>query len=266
MERKQTIEEQLKLYNDIGKPVLMRNMIAENNKNLVHGALQNIGFNQFKVKEYNKNDYEELYQEAFIIFLEAIENYENKGFNFSSYFYKCILQIHRRKEDYNQDLSLDTPLKADEDLTVSDTVEDDMIRDDFEKVENSIIDEEIRSLLIDLLDSEELEVVFYKYGINQRLKEEKTINEISEILNIDDKKALQIWRRARDKIRRNYKIRKLYQELQGINIYNTGSILLYGGSRTNKVYSITEEVAISRLEKKEMLKKEIKNTINNALF
>lgn len=262
MEQMQTIEAQLKLYNDIGKPVLMRNMIAENNKNLVHGALNSTGFSQYKVTKYNKNDYEELYQEAFIIFLEAIENYENKGFNFSSYFYKCILQIHRRKEDYNQDLSLDTPLKIDEDMVLGDTIEDDTIRDDFEKVENSIIDEEIRSLLIDLLDREELEVVYHKYGINQRLEEEKTTKEIAETLNTDDKKALQIWRRARDKIRRNYKIRKLYEEIQGINIYNTGSILLYGGSKSNKIHSITEQSALLRIEKREKIKTEI----NNALF
>lgn len=262
MEQKQTIEAQLKLYNDIGKPVLMRNMIAENNKNLVHGALNSLGFTEYKVKEYNINDYEELYQEAFIIFLEAIENYEDKGFNFSTYFYSCILKMHQRKEDYNQDLSLDTPLKADEDFTLGDTVEDDTIRDDFEKVENNIIDNQIQELLFNLLDREELEVVFYKYGINQRLEEEKTINEIAEILNIDDKKALQIWRRARDKIRRSYKIRKLYQEIQGINLYNTGSILLYGGSKSNKIHSITEQSALLRIEKREKIKTEI----NNALF
>lgn len=262
IEQMQPIEEQLKLYNDIGKPVLMRNMIAENNKNLVHGALQNIGFNQFKVKEYNKNDYEELYQEAFILLLEAIEKYNpSKGFNFSSYFYTYILQIHRRKEDYNQDLSLDTPLQADEDLIISDTVEDETIKQDFEKVENNIIDDQIQGLLFDLLDNEELEVAFLKYGINQKLEEEKTTKEIANILSIDDKKALNIWRKARDKIRRNYKIRKLYEEIQGINIYNSNSIVLFGGSKTNKIHSITEQAVISRLEKKEMLKNEIKNTL-----
>lgn len=261
MEQMQTIEEQLKLYNDIGKPILMRNMIAENNKNLVHGALQNIGFNQFKVNEYNKNDYEELYQEGFIILLEAIENYKNEGHKFSSYFYKCILQIHRRKEDYNQDVSLDTPLKIDEDMVLGDTIEDEDTEQEFENAENNVIGEQIQGLLFDLLDNEELEVTFLKYGINQKLEEGKTNQEIAEILNIDDKKALNIWVRARDKIRRNYKIRKLYEEIQGINTYNSNSIVLFGGSRTNKTYSITEEAAISRLEKKEMLKNEIKNTL-----
>ena len=261
MEQMQTIEEQLKLYNDIGKPILMRNMIAENNKNLVHGALNNIGLTEYKVKQYNKNDYEEIYQEAFIILLEAIENYEDKGFNFSSYFYKCILQIHRRKEDYNQDVSLDTPLKIDEDMVLGDTIEDEDTEQEFENAENNVIGEQIQGLLFDLLDNEELEVTFLKYGINQKLEEGKTNQEIAEILNIDDKKALNIWVRARDKIRRNYKIRKLYEEIQGINTYNSRSIVLFGGSRTNKTYSITEEAAISRLEKKEMLKNEIRNTL-----
>lgn len=262
MEQMQTIEEQLKLYNDIGKPILMRNMIAENNKNLVHGALRNIGFKESKVKETNKNDYEELYQEGFIILLEAIENYKT-GYNFSSYFYKCILQIHRRKEDYNQDISLDTPSKIDEDMVLGDTIKDETTKEDFENVENNIIDNQIQDLLFNLLDKEELEVTFLRYGINQELEEEKTTQEIAEILNIEDKKALQIWRNARDKIRRSYKIRKLYQELQGINTYSSHSIVLFGGSRTNKTFSITEESAISRLEKKEMLKDEIKNTLNH---
>lgn len=72
--------EQLKLYNQLGKPIELRNMIANNNLAIVKGALKANGF--FSADRLKNSEIEEIEQDGYIALLRAIEDY-NPDLNFS---------------------------------------------------------------------------------------------------------------------------------------------------------------------------------------
>ena len=120
----------------------LRNQIALNNKNLIYPII-----NKFFIASIN--DYEELEQEAFIALLKAVEDFNpDLGYQFSTYANKCLLKILRKKLDYNKEISLNQPLKNndDENIDLIDTLLDESI-DINQEVEAKILIEKIKDIV-----------------------------------------------------------------------------------------------------------------------
>lgn len=120
----------------------LRNQIALNNKNLIYPVI-----NRFFIAGIN--DYEELEQEAFIALLKAVEDFNpDLGYQFSTYANKCLLKILRKKLDYNKEISLNQPLKNndDENIDLIDTLLDESI-DINQEVEAKILIEKIKDIV-----------------------------------------------------------------------------------------------------------------------
>lgn len=134
-------EELFKEYKN-NRDYKLRNQIALNNKNLIYPVI-----NRFYIAGIN--DYEELEQDAFIVLLKAVEDFNpDLGYKFSTYANKCLLKIIRRKLDYNKNISLDQPTKNndDENINLLDTILDESI-DVNREVEAKILIEKIKEIV-----------------------------------------------------------------------------------------------------------------------
>lgn len=246
-------EQQIIAYQQMGKPLAIRNLIATNNEGLIEWALNNTGY-----KYDNRRDLEEMRQEAYIILLEALDNWNNHNYAFTTYYRYKVLNMNRKTELYNQDTSLNTFVGEDEESELMDFIEDEESAAEFEAIEDKDQNNYIKKAISEVLSEKSCSLLFAKYGVNE---EEKTYRELSEKYNVTGSYIRQIVEKAKRDLRNNYKIKMLWEEYSNIDGFRTSSLILYGGSKTNKVSRPVEEAVFDRLEKLKLIEEESKNRI-----
>ena len=115
--------ELLKEYK-LTKYIKIINKIALNNIGLIYHVV-----NKYSIK--NKNIKDELFQEGFYQMLKAVENFDiNMNTKFSTYAYWYMMNILRNTLTYNNEVSLNEPIKNGSDLEeidLIDTIEDERV-------------------------------------------------------------------------------------------------------------------------------------------
>lgn len=240
-------EQQIKAYQEMGKPRAIRNLIATNNEGLVKWTLNDTGyFNDLR------RDDEEMKQEAFILLLEAIDEYDHTRGAFSTLYRYKVLNMHRKTELYNQDTSLNTIIAGEEDETeLMDFIEDEEAQTGLIAVEDKDEQRQVREEVKNTLGDELAGLIFASYGIGE---EQKTYREIGKIYGVTGSYIGHQIQKARYKLRRNIKLESIYNEYEKINYINTGSILEFRGTKTNRVNSIVEQATVRRLELEERIR------------
>ncbi|MBL7575750.1 RNA polymerase, sigma 27/28 subunit, RpsK/SigK [Peptoniphilus asaccharolyticus DSM 20463] len=187
------------------------------------------------------HDYEELLQEGYYKLIKAVETFDpDLGFKFSTYAIKYLLSISRDRQEYNKDISLDTPISTnDESLTVEETVKDDSIN-----IESDVLDREfyknVRLQLNFNLSSKEINIIRLLYGIGT---DRKSLNDIATLINVSKGEVSRIQKKALNKLRKYNYFKDLYRE-RNIS-YISG--IRYDREKTSKTYRIsrpTEDKAI----------------------
>lgn len=240
-------EQQIKAYQEMGKPRAIRNLIATNNEGLVKWALNDTGyFNDLR------RDDEEMKQEAFILLLEAIDEYDHTRGAFSTLYRYKVLNMNRKTELYNQDTSLNTIIAGEEDETeLMDFIEDEEAQTGLIAVEDKDEQRQVREEVKTTLGDELASLIFASYGIGQ---EKKTYKEIGEKLGVTGSYIGRQIQKARYKLARNNRLRNIYEEYKNIDLMFTGSIIEFRGTKTNRVNSIVEQATVRRLELKERIR------------
>jgi RNA polymerase primary sigma factor len=102
---------------------------------------------------------------------------------------------------------LDTPIEgADNDLVLEDTISVYNTLD----IEKDINEEDLKRVIEELLDTlspRERTIIIYRFGLNG--KEQKTLDEVGEIVGLSRERVRQIENRILKKIRKIAKIKKL---------------------------------------------------------
>lgn len=149
------------------KDIKLRNQIALNNKNLIYPVI-----NKYVHKTFN--EYEEAEQEAFIILLKAVEDFNpDLGYKFSPYATKCLLKIMQMKAEYRKNKSLNEPVRdlKDENISLIDTLIDDSI--DIEKqAECKFIIDRIQKIL-SKDDFDTIKLLYYDHFSLRKIGEMK---------------------------------------------------------------------------------------------
>lgn len=235
----------IKEYQELGRPKALRNMIALSNKNLINWCLNKLGY-----YESINIDKEELEQEGFILLLEAIDKYDIDKGSFSNYFLMYLHNVLRKTLQYNQDISLEQPIKDldGEKTTLQDTIEDEKTTSEVLNIEDKSIDTDVRKEIKSTLGKEITDIIFYKYGIGSSVK---TVKQLAKIYNMTEKDVNKILIKARQKLRNNKDLYYYLMDYTNREYYYGGSIIFYG-SRTNKIKDTTGDTAIwfSELNKK----------------
>lgn len=250
------MEQQIVAYQNMGRPRAIRNLIATSNEPLITWALNNTGYSNDE-----RRDYDEMFQEAYIMLLEAIDSWENHNYAFTTYYRYNVLNMKRKSNLYNRDTSLNAIVSSDDDESeLMDIIEDESAQDDLIEVEDEDerkqIREEVKTTLKDelgeTLGEKVTKMLFANYGIEQ---EKKTYKEIAKEYGVTVSYIGSQVQRARVKLTRNVKLLAIWQEYNNINYINTGSILEFRGTKTNSVNSIVESAVMRRLELEEELKR-----------
>lgn len=222
-------EELLKEYQRT-KDINIRNKIALNNIRLVYSIVN-------KYSHDNVNSKDELVQEGFYYLLKAIDNFDcNKGNKFSTYAYWYIINVLNKTLRYNENISLDEPVKNTDDseeINLIDTIEDETINI-FKEVDSRNIEKEIR----DCLSDTEYKVLKYHFDYNITLKD------ISNKLGIDYKETIKIKNIARNKVIDNKYFREYKQEMENkreityLKAYDYSKIRVQSSNISNPVWDI----------------------------
>lgn len=125
------------------RDIELRNKIALNNYNLIYPAIRGL-------YSPNVHDVEEIEQEAFISLLKAVETFDiTRGVKFSTYAYKCIKSLTRRRVSYGVDVSANKVIgESDGDkIELLDTIEDDKI-----DVVDDAFKKDLHSKIKDIMD------------------------------------------------------------------------------------------------------------------
>ena len=237
--------ELLKEYK-LTKDIKIRNKIALNNIGLIYHVV-----NKYSIK--NKNIKDELFQEGFYQMLKAVENFDiNMNTKFSTYAYWYMMNILRNTLTYNNEVSLNEPIKNGSDLEeidLIDTIEDERVNV-FDDVNGKHICQEIRNCLSEI----EYKVIKYHYDYNITLKS------ISQKLGIKYNEIMKIKYRAKKKITNNkyfidYKNEIAAQnEISYLKAYDYSKIKVQSSNVSNPIWDIL-------LQKEKLENKAIKNFI-----
>ncbi len=217
----------------------LRNKIVLNNLKLVPYTI-----NRYHLYIEDIHNYDEMLQDGYIALIKAVESFDySLGYKFSSYAIKCILELTRNRLDYNKDISIDAPIKDDEeDFTLLDTIKDDAINIEKEAIEKDFY-LQIRNKLSLNLNNIELNIIYAIYGINQEIKSYK---DIADDLNMDISKVRSIKNKAETKIKNSSYFRHLYLERNPISYYQGINFNSIKTSPTNKINSPVEYIAMRR--------------------
>lgn len=244
MENKRLFEE----YNKNKTNIKLRNEIVINNLKLVDYAIKT---NNSYIPEFH--DYEELRQEGYLKLIEAVESFNpDLGYKFSSYAVSYLKSISRGRNDYNKDVSLDTPLTEEsEPITLLDTVEDENA--EFETyIDDNDLYRSIREQLNVRLDNDEIDVIMLVYGIGGKRKTHKYI---SKKLDIPISRITTLQKKALTKLKNSrffIEYGKEYYHLASSSNYNNSRI-----SRSNKISDPVFEQTRKNLEMERTNVKEI---------
>lgn len=166
------------------RDINIRNQITLNNKGLIYPIIKRFYNPKF-------NDFEEIEQEAIICLIKAVEDFKPElGYQFSTYASKCLMKITRRKLEYNQEKSLDEPIKDKDELertTLIDTIKDESATINYE---NRFINERLKNILTD--DEFFVMKYIYKYGYS--------IRDIGQIMDKSKSTVMNLKTRANKKI------------------------------------------------------------------
>ena len=158
---------------------------------------------------------DDLRQEGYFAVLKAIESYDNmsgyKFITFMSYPLKNTfneLTGQRKKRLLNDTISLDAPIKSDDDLILLDTVKDkrDYIEDIDDRLYNETLHNDLELALKDLDCKEETVIRYYYYkGYSD--------SEIAKELNINPKTATYSRKRGLNALMRSKRLKEYREDI-----------------------------------------------------
>ena len=142
-------------------------------------------------------DPEDAKQEAFLIMYSAIFHFDvNAGSKFATYLYRALINgLYRKIDNKSPDMvSLDTPLKSAEDMTLLDTISapGDDIKATDEKVDKEFLHDEIMEQ-IEKLPENEKEAILDKFYRDEAAEAKALIKAKRKLMR--DNKMIQIARR-----------------------------------------------------------------------
>ena len=180
--------------------------------------------NKYKNNKYNIS-LDDLVQIGSIGLVIAFNTYDDsKGTNFNTHAFNNIkwaimkeLYKHIRKDNNYIILSLDTPISDDDNITLSDTLEDDI--DVFRDVEDALfIDfatEQFKKSLKDELD--------VKIALDYTFRN-ISVEDLAELYKIEYEEMQKLVIQYKNKLRRNLKLRKLHVEAIDARIKNISGL------------------------------------------
>lgn len=177
-----------------------RNKLIEHNLRLVAHI----------VKKYSQSNSEqdELISIGTIGLIKAVSTFDyKKGAKFATYASRCIeneiLMNFRALKKSAGDIYINEPVETDKDgntMTLIDSIDDGV--DIYEQVEFNIRSKQLYSFLEKCLDSRELEIIVYRYGLYSGLPH--TQSETAKKLNISRSYVSRIEKKAIGKLRHMY--------------------------------------------------------------
>ncbi|WP_252234757.1 sigma-70 family RNA polymerase sigma factor [Clostridium sp. ZS1] len=192
-------EELVLLYQQGDKQVL--NSIIENNRRIVFKIA-----NKFYVNNTNSIDIEDLEQEGYIGLIIAAEKYNSDMDHHALFITYAIYWVYQKintfikKRNTNNEISLNTPLKENEEIERQDLLES--IDNGYENTDEKLYLKQLRKDLEDIMNENitlrEKEVLKFHYGWDCK---KCTFNYIANILGVSDSRVQQIERAALRKIR-----------------------------------------------------------------
>lgn len=225
----------------------LRNKIVLNNRKLIYPVINKF-FNP------SLNEYEELEQEAFICLIKAVENYNpNLGYEFSTYATKCLYAINDRKNTYNADLSLDTPMKNsdDDEINLIDTIQDENI-----DIESEIMYSSLNDRIKSILNEDEYKVIKYIYFY------ELTLTKIQVLIDKPMEKVRKIKYNALRKIKNDPEFQE-YRDYEASQ-FNINYISAYDYSKPKvQTSNISNPVWEAVLQREKRDKKILKGIFKN---
>lgn len=182
-----------------------------------------------------KLDLEDIEQIGYIGLIRGLKSFnEDLGVKIKTHLYNYIkwdidkeLEYwkHNKRTTLLQSTSLDVKINDTEDLTLGEMIEDSSINIEESVINNMIIDRYRTEIIKTLTDHHEREIIF------PILFNDLSIEEVSKSLKIDIEESRKIYRRSKDKIRKNMFIRSRYREYkENIRIEKYQSIKYYGNT------------------------------------
>ena len=165
------------------------------------------------VKKYTSSvpEQDELISIGTIGLIKAVSSFSySKGTKFATYASKCIeneiLMSFRASKKFANDVYINEPVETDKDgnsLTLMDLIDDGC--DIHEQVELSIRSKQLYKFLDKCLDSRELDILSYRYGLYGGSPH--TQNETAEKMHISRSYVSRIEKKAVEKLRKMYELR-----------------------------------------------------------
>ena len=251
MNNSNQIQDDLITYNKTGRSKEIRNKIALKNIGLMYSGLKSTGVYALPTK-----DNDEIEQEGFILFLEAIENYDlSRGANFSSFWYVYAYNILRNtdnygvyssKGEYNTIASLDKPVDTSEGTTtLGELIEDkDGITPD--KAMDIIAFNEVVRTAVNELPKEQANLINDTYGIGK--DKEMYISDYAKLRGLTYNKAIDYKNKAITALRGNKALKELAIEYEAITNIQAMRYDRLNSGKTNKISDPTSRVALRRME------------------
>lgn len=188
-----TNEELVQLYQDGDKRALER--LLETNKGLIYKVSM-----RFYARRDNAIDQEDLIQEGRIGLMIAADKYDTNGdVPFASYAYYWVYQkmyrfMYPKRSMVNNNLkfvSLNTPIGEDGEMELGDTLGEE--QEEFCSVEESVylqqLKEELRGAISDVLNQQQKQVMFMRYGFDCNIH---TLEQAGEALGVTKERVRQV--------------------------------------------------------------------------
>lgn len=251
MNNSNQIQDDLITYNKTGRCKEIRNKIALKNIGLMYSGLKSTGVYALPTK-----DIDEIEQEGFILFLEAIENYElSRGAKFSSFWYVYVYNIYRNtdsygvysaKGEYNTIASLDKPVDTAEGTsTLGELIEDKECVTPDKAIEAFILKDTVRTA-VNELPKEQANLINDTYGIGK--DKEMYISDYARFKGLTYNKAIDYKNKAITALRGNKTLRELAIEYEAITDIQAMRYDRLNSGKTNKISDPTSRVALRRME------------------
>ena len=251
MNNSNQIQDDLITYNKTGRSKEIRNKIALKNIGLMYSGLKSTGVYALPTK-----DNDEIEQEGFILFLEAIENYDlSRGANFSSFWYVYVYNILRNtdnygvyssKGEYNTIASLDKPVDtAEGTTTLGELIEDKECVTPDKAIEALILKDTVRTA-VNELPKEQANLINDTYGIGK--EKEMYISDYARIKGLTYNKAIDYKNKAITALRGNKALKELAIEYEAITNIQAMRYDRLNSGKTNKISDPTSRVALRRME------------------